>query len=98
MKKSRKTKQRRTRTQRRYTYGEFLVLFPCCRKTHQDELMATLDKAKCPGFICGKEVPKDLFAISYGKLDELRNAASAEDPAAECLRILLGINPVEFSR
>lgn len=98
MNKSRNSKKRRTRTQRRYTYGEFLVLFPCCRKTHQDELMATLDKARCPGFICGKEVPKDLFAISYGKLDELRNAASAEDPAAECLRILLGINPVEVYR
>lgn len=55
--------------------------------------MDTLDKAICPGFIDGKEVPKNLFFISYGKLDELRNAASAPDPGAECLRIILGIGP-----
>ncbi len=98
MNKSRNSKKRRTRTQRRYTYGEFLVLFPCCRKTHQDELLAVLDKAKCPDSLSGKEVPKDLFSISYGKLDELRNAAEAEDPAVECLNILLGIKPVEAYR
>lgn len=95
MKRSRRNKEFRTKTQRRYTYGEFLVLFPCCRKTHQDELLAVLDGARCPGYLCGKEVPKDLFAISYGKLDELRNAAESEDPAVECLKILLGITPVE---
>ncbi len=27
--------------------------------------------------------------ISYGKLVDLRNAAGAADPAAECLKILL---------
>lgn len=92
MKRNRR-RNKRPRTQRRYTYGEFLILFPCCCKAHQKELMATLEKAECPGFIFGKEVPKDLYAISYGKLDELRNASTALDPGAECLRILLGIKP-----
>ena len=55
--------------------------------------MKILDKAECPGFIDGKEIPKNLFAISYGKLDELRNASTALDPGAECLRILLDIGP-----
>lgn len=90
--KKRRHKTRRTRTQRRYTYGEFLILFPCCSKSHQKELMETLDKAECPGFIDGKEVPKNLFAISYGKLDELRNASNSVDPGAECIRIILGID------
>lgn len=98
MKRKKRNKTRRTRTQRRYTYAEFLTLFPCCSMAHQKELMATLDKAVCPKFLCGKEVPKDLFSISYGKLDELRNASESLDPAAECLKILLDLNPVEIYR
>lgn len=36
--------------------------------------------------------------ISYGKLVDLRNAAGAADPAAECLKILLDLKPWEISR
>ena len=90
--KKRRYKTRRTRTQRRYTYGEFLTLFPCCSRAHQKELLETLDKATCPKFLDGKEVPENLFAISYGKLDELRNASNKVDPGAECIKIILGID------
>ncbi len=92
MKKQRKDRQRRTRTQRHYTYGEFLVLFPCCSVSHQKELLATLDKAGKPGFLAGVEVPASLSMISYGKLDDIRNATESKDPAAECIKILLGLN------
>lgn len=92
MKKNRKYKQRRTHTQRRYTYGEFLILLPCCSVTHQKELLSTLEQAKKPGFLAGIEVPESLSMISYGTLVDLRNAAGAPDPAAECLKILLGLN------
>jgi len=92
MKKQRKNRQRRTRTQRHYTYGEFLVLFPCCSISHQKELLATLDKAEKPGFLAGVEVPASLGMISYGKLYDLRNAAESKDLAAECIKILLGLN------
>lgn len=92
MKKSKKYKTRRTRTQRRYTYGEFLILFPCCSVQHQKELLDTLDKANKPNFLAGKEVPADLNTISYGKLVDLRNATTSSDPAAMCIKILLGLN------
>lgn len=93
-----KYKVRRKRTERRYTYGEFLILLPCCSSEQQQELLATLNQAKCPGFLCGKEVPKDLFSISYGQLDELRNSSKAPDPVAECLRVLIGLTPNEIYR
>lgn len=96
MKKRKKYNGRRKSTRARYNYGEFLILLPCCAKEHQEELMATVSKAKRPAFVCGKEVPKDLFSISYGMLDELHDASSAQDPAAECLRIIMGLKPAEI--
>ncbi len=98
MKKNKKYTQRRTRTQRHYTYGEFLILFPCCSVSHQKELLATLNQACKPGFLAGREVPESLSMISYGKLVDLRNATGAADPAAECLRILLDLKPREIDR
>lgn len=74
------------------TYGEFLVLFPLCCKEHQEELLATLRKAKRPNFVCGKEVPPNLNTITYGQLDDFsRISQYNEDPAVKVFSILLGI-------
>jgi len=54
--------------------------------------LATLDKAEKPGFLSGVEVPASLSMISYGKLYDIRNATESKDPAAECIKILLGLN------
>ena len=87
-----KRRQRKRRTCRKYSYGEFLILFSCCRKKHQDELMETLSKARKPKFIGKIEVPANLNAISYGMLDDLRNASSSADPLTEAMTILLGMD------
>ena len=74
-------------------YKEFLQLFPFASKELQDELMDKLKQQPRPARLCGVEVPKDLNALTYGKLDDLRSATGEKDPAGACARILLGVNP-----
>ena len=73
------------------TYKDFLTLFPFCNKDLQDELLGRLRKQKKPFSLCGKELPGNLNAISYGMLDDLRTAATTEDPIGGCAKVLLGI-------
>lgn len=74
------------------TYKDFLTLFPFCNKDLQDELLGRLRKQKKPFSLCGKELPGNLNAISYGMLDDLRTAATTEDPIGGCAKVLLGID------
>lgn len=75
-----------------YTYGEFLVLFPCCKAEHGMELLEVLKRATKPAFIGKKEVPANLNVISYGMLDDLHNSSSSADPIASAMKILLGVD------
>lgn len=73
------------------TYGEFLVLFPCCTEEHQAELLDTLSHAERPAFVAGKEVPATLNMITYGQLDDLSRISTDSDPAARVFKILMDI-------
>lgn len=79
----------------RCSYGEFLLLIGLCVEDKQKELMGILNKQERPDFLCGRSVPRDLNAITYGQLDDLQTAANAEDPFVETCKILLGISKEE---
>lgn len=78
-------------------YKEFLQLFGFCSKNVQDELLERLKRQGRPSMLCGKPVPKDLNAISYGMLDDIRTATEEKNPVGACARILLGINPDDLT-
>lgn len=93
MKRNRRHKNKKVKLT---TYGEFLILLPLCHKQHQEELLATLKKAKRPTFVCGKEVPENLNTITYGQLDDFsRIGNSEEDPAVKVFSILLGLEAAQ---
>ena len=73
------------------TYGEFVVLFAACEEQCKRDLIKRYEHAARPSRLCGKEVPENLHVISYGCLEDLRNADESKDPIAESARILLGI-------
>lgn len=73
------------------TYGEFLVLFPCCTEEHQNELLDTLSHAERPAFVAGKETQATLNMITYGQLDDLSRITAENDPAARVFKILMDI-------
>lgn len=79
------------------TYKDFLLLYPHCPRNVQENLMHRLRCQPKPYSICGKDVPKDLNSLSYGTLDDLRSAASSEDPVSECVQILLSIGSSELA-
>lgn len=79
-----------------YNYGEFLTLLPCCRESHQLNLMDQLSTAERPPYLLGKKVPENLNTITYGQLDDLARAAESEDPAAECISIIMGLDTKEI--
>ena len=86
-----KNKTRKRKRMKLTTYGEFLVLLPCCTEEHQKELLELLSHAERPAFVCGKETPANLNMITYGQLDGLSRIANTADPAAEVFKILMGI-------
>lgn len=75
-----------------YTYREFMTLFPCCRESHQLNLLDKLWKAEKPNFLLGKEVPQNFNTITYGQLDDLSRARDFDDPAARCLEVIMGFS------
>lgn len=93
-KKQEKPKQKKKRM-KLTTYGEFLLLYPCCVGEHQKELLDTLSQAERPAFVCGKETPANLNMITYGQLDDLSRIANSQDPAVEVFKILMGIEAPE---
>lgn len=78
------------------TYKDFLYLFPFCTEEHRKELIERLYKQKRPFTLCEKEVPENLNKLTYGKLDDIRNATSSEDPISECAKILLGVEQIKL--
>ena len=78
------------------SYKDFLTLFPFAMKSVQKELLERLKGQKRPETLCGKAVPKDLNAVTYGTLDDLRTAGETDDPAGTCVKILLGAEPREL--
>ncbi len=40
--------------------GNSSYCFLCCSVSHQKELLATLEQARKPGFLAGREVPNPL--------------------------------------
>lgn len=80
------------------SYAEFLFLFPYCTKELQEELLQRLRSQPRPSVLCGRAVPESLYGLSYGVLDDLRAAVSAEDPLSEVVRVLLGAGTEELMR
>ena len=78
------------------SYKDFLVMLPCCTERVQKDLLERLKAQPRPSYLCGVEVPKNLGALSYGTLDDLRSATATDDPIGECVRILLGVNTSEL--
>ena len=91
-------KAKKRKSLRGYTYYEFLLLFPCCSKEHQDDMLKYLRSLPRPAFIKGKPVPEDFNTLSYGTLDDLNNAASSNDPATECLKIIMQLEQEDILR
>lgn len=77
------------------TYGELLILLPCCTEEHTTELLGILAHAEKPTTLCGVEVPDNLNTITYGALDDLSRITKEDDPAARCANILLGLDPAD---
>lgn len=79
-----------------YNYREFLTLFPCCRESHQLNLLDQLWKAEKPKFLLGKEVPENFNTITYGQLDDLSRSKDCEDPVARCLEVIMGFSTTQI--
>ena len=92
-----KTKSRyKKRNGEECSYRDFLVMLPCCAESVQKNLLDRLKAQPRPAYLCGVEVPKNLTALSYGTLDDLRSATATDDPITECVRILLGVSSSEL--
>lgn len=78
------------------SYGMFLTLLPMCIEDNQQKLLARLRKQSRPQFLCGASVPESLNVLSYGKLEDLQDAAAKEDPIKETAKVILGINGDEL--
>lgn len=78
------------------SYKDFLVMLPYCAENVQKDLLERLQAQPRPFSLCDVEVPRNLNALSYGTLDDLRSATAAEDPICECVRILLDVGASEL--
>jgi len=85
-------RKQQAKTQRVYTYLEFLTLYPCCSASHKRELEDIARHALRTDFVGSAEVPKNFNAITYGDLDDLRSATASEDPIAESIKIILKLD------
>lgn len=92
MKKSRKNKN----NDEPCSFKDFMLLFPECNEDVQIQLIERLRQQPRPYKICGKEVPETLNHLSYGTLDDLRNAASTDNAITECISILVGVEQEEL--
>ena len=95
-------KRKRKRGQRKvrkysYNYREFLTLFPCCRESHQQNLLNQLWKAEKPQYLLGQKVPENFNTITYGQLDDLSRAKDCDDPVARCLEVIMGFSMAQIN-
>ncbi len=88
-------KKSKTKKMKLTTYGEFLVLLPCCVESHVEELRAKLSEAKRPAYVNGRVVLSNLNMITYGQLDDLSRICEKDDPAVKVFSILLDIEALE---
>lgn len=78
------------------TYKEFLLLSSVMDEQELERLLERLNNSRKPRFFCDKEVPKDLFGLSYGDLEDLQGSLhTGEDPAVACLKCVLGVSEAE---
>lgn len=86
-----KRRRKKTAPHRECTYKDFLLLIGYSDKAAREDLLERLHKQPRPDKLCGKDVPKDLNSISYGTLDDLKDAASEKDPAFACAKVLMDV-------
>lgn len=75
----------------KYSYRDFLTLFPLCTAENRNEIIKALNEEQRPNFIAGKKVMDDLNGITYGQLDDLSRIKTSPDPLAAAFEILLGL-------
>lgn len=80
---------------RRIRYREIITMFSLMSEDLRLEWIEGMKSAERPVAIAGKHVPEDLSTISYGMLDDLMSSADADDPAAECAKVLLELTDEE---
>lgn len=68
-----------TEQQEAPTYMQFLKQVELCSKEVQDEYYEILKHQPRPDTLCGKKVPVNLNGLTYGQLDDLRDASSQKN-------------------
>ena len=76
----------------KYCYRDFLTLFPLCTDENRKEIIDALNAEERPTFIAGKQVMRDLNAITYGQLDDLSRIKKSPDPLAAAFEIILELD------
>lgn len=76
----------------KYCYRDFLTLFPLCTDENRKEIIDALNAEERPTFIAGKQVMRDLNAITYGQLDDLSQIKKSPDPLAAAFEIILELD------
>ena len=77
----------------KYCYRDFLTLFPLCTDENRKEIIDALNAEERPTFVAGKQVMRDLNAITYGQLDDLSRIKKSPDPLAAAFEIILELEP-----
>ncbi len=72
-------KKRHIEQQEAPTYMQFLKQVELCSKEVQEEYFEILKHQPRPDTLCGKEVPVNLNGLSYGQLDDLRDASTQKN-------------------
>lgn len=81
---------------RRYSYGEFLILLPCCSEEVQKTLLQELMGAEAPKYIGSVKIPENLNTVSYGLLDDLKETADSADPVADIVKMVTPLTRKEI--
>ena len=61
------------------TYMQYLKQIDLCSKEVQEEYFDILKHQPRPDTLCGRKVPVNLNCLSYGQLDDLRDASSKKN-------------------
>lgn len=91
-------KRKRNTTQLIELSFVFDVLTPECKK----DVLERLGKTDKPKYLCGRDVPEDLSAITFGQYSDLCDAMTGEDnatikPIYEFAEIILGISAKDLN-
>ena len=75
------------------TYAQFIKTIDLCSDEQKQEYFDILRHQPRPDALCGRNVPATLNVLSYGQLDDLRDASSKTNDielAVELTRVLFG--------